>query len=168
MQGIAFRGNQAFAVEHGTGCDDEVNRLVIGNYGWDPVPQAPGRPQYDESAPMTDLRKYPQAIHASWSSGCPTIAPSGATFVNGSAWGTWNGGLVLGVLKGEQLRMLQLSADGWRTVAMSVSVTNKGRLRTPAIGPDHALYVTTGNGADIDQILRITAHAVVAGASPAA
>jgi glucose/arabinose dehydrogenase len=168
VQGIAFRGNQAFAVEHGTGCDDEVNRLVIGNYGWDPVPQAPGRPQYDESAPMTDLRKYPRAIRASWSSGCPTIAPSGATFVNGSAWGTWNGGLVLGVLKGEQLRMLRLSADGWRTVAMSLSVTNKGRLRTPAIGPDHALYVTTGNGVDIDQILRITPHAVAAGASPAA
>jgi glucose/arabinose dehydrogenase len=167
VQGLAFRGNQAFGVEHGTGCDDEVNRLVVGNYGWDPVPQAPGRPQYDESASMTDLRKYPQAIRATWSSGCPTIAPSGGTFVSGRQWGTWNGGLVLGVLKGEHLRMLQISADGKRTLAMSVSVTDRGRLRTPAVGPDGALYVTTGNGADIDSILRITPRSAIAGATPA-
>jgi len=163
VQGIAFRGLQAFAIEHGTGCDDEVNRLVVGNYGWDPVPQQPGNPQYDESAPMTDLRKYPDAIRASWSSGCPTIAPSGATFVNGTQWGTWNGGLVLGVLKGEQLRMIGLSADGWRSVAFSVSFPGQGRLRTPAVGPDGALYVTTGNGGNVDKILRFTPRAAVAG-----
>jgi glucose/arabinose dehydrogenase len=167
VQGIAFRGLQAFGVEHGTGCDDEVNRLVVGNYGWDPVPQAPGRPQYDESAPMTDLRKYPQAIRATWSSGCPTIAPSGATFVFGRQWGTWNGGLVMGVLKGQHLRMLQISADGTRTLAQSVSLTDHGRLRTPAVGPDGALYVTTGNGANIDEILRVTPRATIAGATPA-
>jgi glucose/arabinose dehydrogenase len=163
VQGIAFRRNQAFAVEHGTGCDDEVNRLVVGNYGWDPVPQRAGAPQYDESASMTDLRKYPDAIRASWSSGCPTIAPSGATFVNGSQWGTWNGGLVLGVLKGEQLRVIGLSPDGWRSVAFSVSFPGQGRLRTPAVGPDGALYVTTGNGGNVDKILRFSPRAAVAG-----
>jgi glucose/arabinose dehydrogenase len=160
VQGIAFRGLQAFAVEHGTGCDDEVNRLVVGNYGWDPIPQAPGHPQYDESAPMTDLRKFPNAIRASWSSGCPTIAPSGGTFVNGSQWGFWNGGLVLGVLKGQQLRVLLLTPDGRGTRAFSVAFPGQGRLRTPAIGPDGALYVTTGNGGNIDKILRITPRSV--------
>jgi glucose/arabinose dehydrogenase len=167
VQGIAFRGLQAFAIEHGTGCDDEVNRLVVGNYGWDPIPQRPGNPQYDESAPMTDLRKFPQAIRATWSSGCPTIAPSGGTFVFGRQWGTWNGGLVMGVLKGQHLRMLQISADGTRTLAQSVSLTDHGRLRTPAVGPDGALYVTTGNGANIDDILRVTPRAVTAGSTSA-
>lgn len=166
VQGIAFRGLQAFAVEHGTGCDDEVNRLVVGNYGWDPVPQAPGRPQYDETASMTDLRRFPNAIRASWSSGCPTIAPSGGTFVNGRQWGTWDGALVLGVLKDMHLRAILLSSDGWHTRAISVSFPGQGRLRTPAIGPDDALYVTTGNGGNVDKILRITPR-TVAGLAPA-
>ena len=30
-----------------------------------------------------------------------------------------------------------------------------GRLRTPMLGPDGALYVTTSNGVGTDQILRI-------------
>ena len=166
MQGIAFRGSQAFDVEHGTGCDDEVNRLVVGNYGWDPVPRAPGGPQYDESTPMTDLVRHPEAIRASWSSGCPTIAPSGGTFVNGSQWGTWNGGLVLGVLKDMHLRVILLSPDGRHTRAISVAFPGQGRLRTPAIGPDGALYVTTGNGGNVDKILRITPQ-TVAGLAPA-
>jgi glucose/arabinose dehydrogenase len=164
VQGLAFRGNQAFGIEQGTGCDDEVNRLVVGNYGWDPVPRSPGAPQYDESAYMTDVFRFPNAIRASWTSGCPTIATAGGTFVYGTTWGTWNGGLVLAALKGAQLRMVKLSADGWRTVYTSISVRDHGRLRTPVIGPDRALYVTTGNGGAVDDILRIT-PAVVAGAA---
>jgi glucose/arabinose dehydrogenase len=155
VQGLAFRGNQAFAVEQGTNCDDEVNRLVVGNYGWDPVPRSPGAPQYDESAYMTDVFRYPSAIRASWTSGCPTIAPAGGTFVHGSRWGTWDGGLVLAALKGSQLRMIKLSADGWSTRYISMAVRDHGRLRTPVVGPDRALYVTTGNGGGVDDILRI-------------
>lgn len=162
VQGIAFRGQQAFAVEHGTGCDDEVNRLVVGNYGWDPAPRAFGDPSYDESTPMTDLARHPDAIPAIWSSGCPTIAPSGATFLNGSQWGTWNGALVIGVLKDQELLALRISADGNRLRGMSVSRPGQGRLRTPAVGPDGALYVTTDNGV-VDRILRFT-PAAVAGA----
>jgi glucose/arabinose dehydrogenase len=163
VQGIAFRGLQAFAVEHGTGCDDEVNRLYVGNYGWDPVPRHPGDPAYDESTPMTDLVRHPDAIRAIWSSGCPTIAPSGATFVNGSQWGTWDGALVVGVLKDMQLRAFRFSSSGNRLVAISVSLPGQGRLRTPAVGPDGALYVTTDAGGGIDRILRFTPHAAVAG-----
>jgi glucose/arabinose dehydrogenase len=70
---------------------------------------------------------------------------------------------VLGVLKGEQLRVIGLSPDGWRSVAFSVSFPGQGRLRTPAVGPDGALYVTTGNGGNVDKILRFTPRAAVAG-----
>jgi glucose/arabinose dehydrogenase len=167
VQGITFRGDQAFGIEQGTGCDDEVNRLVVGNYGWDPVPRAPGDPAYDEYTPMTDLVRYPNAIRASWSSGCPTIATAGGIFLYGDAWGTWNGGLVLAALKGTQLRCIHLSDDGWSTVNQSIAVTDKGRLRTPTVGPDLALYVTTSNGLT-DQILRITPAAVAASAKPVA
>jgi glucose/arabinose dehydrogenase len=161
VQGIAFRSNgQAFAVEHGPGCEDEVNELVTGaNYGWDPVPRLPGDPSYNENTPMTDLVRHPNAKRPVWNSGCPTIAPSGGTFVYGAKWGQWNGGLVMAVLKGSHLRMVRLTPDGRRTEATSVALTNRGRLRTAVVGPDGALYVTTSNGGAQDVILRIDAHA---------
>jgi aldose sugar dehydrogenase len=164
VQGLAFRANgQVYAVEHGPGCDDEVNLLATGaNYGWDPVPRAPGDPAYDELTPMTDTQRHPDAVLPVLSSGCPTIAPSGATFVSGPQWGTWDGGLVLAVLKGSQLRMIRLSEDGRSAVAVSVALTDHGRLRTPTVGPDGALYVTTSNGSDADSILRV-APGVAAG-----
>jgi glucose/arabinose dehydrogenase len=157
VQGLAFRSNgQVFAVEHGPGCDDEVNLLKTGaNYGWDPVPRKAGDPAYNENTPMTDRVHHPFATKAVYSSGCPTIAPSGGTFVYGAQWGAWNGGLVMAVLKDSHLRMLQLSADGTKVVAVSVALTDRGRLRTATIGPDGALYVTTSNGFSTDFILRL-------------
>src|SRR5262245_41254907 len=96
VQGLAFPPltGRAYSVEHGTGCDDEVNLLEAGgNYGWDPIPG------YNETRPMTDFVKFPSAIGAVWSSGCPTIAPSGATFLSGSQWSGWNKSLAMAALK---------------------------------------------------------------------
>jgi glucose/arabinose dehydrogenase len=139
VQGIAFRPSdgQAFSVEHGTNCNDEVNELHAGgNYGWDPVPG------YDETRPMTDLGKFPNAIPAFWSSGCPTIAPSGATFINGPAtWNGWNGQLAMAVLKGNQLKVLGRYDNG-STVDFT-DITDQGRLRSAVMGPDGNLYLCT-------------------------
>jgi glucose/arabinose dehydrogenase len=161
VQGLAFdRFGHAYAVEHGTGCDDEVNYLVRGaNYGWDPVPRVPGDPAYNELVPMTDFARFPFAARAVWSSGCPTIAPSGGVFVSGPNWGYWNGGLVMAVLKGSHLRMLKFHDDGLRLQSISVALGDHGRLRSAVVGPDGALYVTTSNGSNTDQILRIEARA---------
>jgi glucose/arabinose dehydrogenase len=157
VQGLAFRANgQAYDVEHGPGCDDEVNLLKTGaNYGWDPVPRVFGDPAYNENTPMTDSVRHPGAMLPVFSSGCPTIAPSGATFVYGPQWGHWDGGLVIAVLKGSQLRMIRISDDGTRATAVSVAVTDRGRLRSATVGPDGALYVTTSNGLGLDAILRV-------------
>ena len=56
VQGIARRpaDGKMWTVEHGTGRDDEINRGVRGNFGWDPVPG------YDESTPMTDTDEVPE------------------------------------------------------------------------------------------------------------
>jgi glucose/arabinose dehydrogenase len=154
VQGLAFdNAGRAYSVEHGTGRDDEVNRLVAGaNYGWDPVdPANPAR--YDESRPMTDLAKFPTARRAVWTSGNPTIAPSGATFLTGAEWGTWNGALVMAVLKGQQLRVLILGAGGTSVASQATAVTNQGRLRTAVQGPAGDLYVTTD--ATPGRILRV-------------
>ena len=144
VQGLAFRPgtSQAFSVEHGTSCDDEVNRLVAGaNYGWDPVPG------YNEAVPMTDLVKFPSAQEASWSSGCPTIAPSGGTFLDGDQWGGWDGALVLAVLKDRHLRVLFLDGTG-DAVTSEHEVVGEfdTRLRSVVQGPGGLLYVATDVG----------------------
>lgn len=153
-QGLAFRpgSGQAFSVEHGTTCDDEVNKLVAGgNYGWDPVVSGGG---YDESRPMTDLERVPSALAATWSSGCPTIAPSGATFLTGSKWRDWNGALAMAVLKGSQVRVLRLNTAGTSVIKSWTAVTDRGRLRSAVQGPDGNLYLATDSTPG--SILRVT------------
>jgi aldose sugar dehydrogenase len=138
VQGLAFRPSDgaAFSVEHGTGCDDEVNRLTAGaNFGWNPIG---GGGTYDENAPMTSPA-IAGAVQAVWSSGCPTIAPSGAAFVNGSQWGAWNGQLAVAVLKGSQLLFVRI--NGSTLVGTDARLTDKGRLRTVRSGPDGSLWV---------------------------
>jgi glucose/arabinose dehydrogenase len=152
VQGLAFRPGTGtpFSAEHGPIRDDEVNVLVAGgNYGWDPVPG------YDESVPMTDLVKFPTARRAVWSSGFPTIATSGATFLEGESWRDWAGALAVANLKGSHLRVFALDGSN-RVTGEAVALTTFGRLRTPVLGPDGALYVTTSNGGGTDRILRVT------------
>lgn len=158
VQGLAFRPSdgRAFGIEHGTDCDDEVNALVAGgNYGWDPIgPEGPG--VYDESQPMTDTTKFPDARTAVWSSGCPTIAPSGGTFLAGDRWAGWNGALAMAVLKGQQLRVFWLDpANGDRVGGDWTAVTDKGRLRSAVQGPDGNLYIATDVATPNGRILKV-------------
>jgi glucose/arabinose dehydrogenase len=153
VQGIAFRGSDGLGVstEHGTDRDDELNRLVTGNFGWDPVGPNGG---YDESTPMTDLTKFPNAVRPLWASGYPTVAPSGATFVSGSQWGSWNGALLVALLKGSKLLVFKLDSQG-RVLDTGLALGNQGRLRVPVQGPDGDIYVTTDNGGGTDKILKL-------------
>ena len=155
VQGLALRPgtSQMWAVEHGPNVDDEINLLVVGgNYGWDPVPG------YNESVPMTDRVKFPQAIEAKWSSGDPTLATSGGIFLDGDWWGDWEGRLAVASLKDRSLRIFGFAADGTLVSETSVRELDgtHGRLRTPMLGPDGALYVTTSNGGGADRILKVT------------
>ena len=61
---------------------------------------------------MTDPTKFPDAIPATWSSGHPTVAISGATFLTGSGWGLWEGALAVAELKNAGVRILMLTQDG--------------------------------------------------------
>jgi len=154
IQGLAVRPgtSQMWIVEHGPDFDDEINLLTAGgNYGWDPVPG------YDESVPMTDLTKFPAAIEARWSSGVSTLATSGGIFLSGTDWGKWNGWLAVASLKDQTLRFFHFASDGTFIEQVNVPEMNGiyGRLRTPMLGPDGSLYVTTSNGAN-DKILKIT------------
>ncbi len=155
VQGLAVRpgDGQVFSVEHGPDRDDEVNLLRDGaNYGWDPD----GGGSYDESVPMTDP-DIPGAVPAVWSSGMPTLATSGATFLDGDQWAGYDGLLVIGLLKAQGVLALRIDQDGEVTEEFRVPELDgtQGRIRSLRQGVDGALYATTDNGAD-DRLLRIT------------
>lgn len=149
-QGLALRSDgRMWTVEHGPGRDDEVNVGLRGNFGWDPVPG------YNESVPMTDTRKFPDAVGAAWSSGGSTIATSGATWLAGGQWEAWDGRLAVATLKSTDLRIMSFDSAGRLLGVETVLDGAYGRLRTAQLGPNGRLYLTTSNGSN-DRILEVT------------
>lgn len=159
VQGVAIRPGtgQVITSEHGPAFDDEVNLIRPGgNYGWDPS-KGGTDPNYDESVPMTDKKRFPDAIDPLWTTGSITEATSGDAFLTGEQWGENNGALAVAALKGQKLLLLHLDAAAKVTgVTLPKEFDDKfGRLRGVRSGPDGALYVTTSNG-DNDKLLRVT------------
>jgi aldose sugar dehydrogenase len=156
VQGLAQRADGTlWSVEHGPDRDDEVNLLRNGaDYGWNPVPD------YNESVPMTDQSLPGTQVEASWSSGFPTLATSGADWVptgRASGWGSYRGTLATAALKAERLLFMKFDDAGrLKWVEVPAAVTHDGRLRavTRLAGGD--LLVTTDNGGGQDKILRIS------------
>jgi len=155
IQGITFVSNPkngviGYTAEHGSDIDDEINPLVVGNFGWEP------NEGYSESGvPMTDKKKFPNAIDAFWSSGNSTIAPSGIASISGKQWKSWDGALALAVLKDKYLKILTMKDDGTKDKEFSI-LAEYGRLRDVEQAPDGSLYITTDNGEEKDVILRVT------------
>jgi glucose/arabinose dehydrogenase len=154
-QGLAFfekpvNGVSGISAEHGSFEDDEVNLLKPGNFGW-----APPDGSYDENVPMTDKDRFPDAIEAIWSSGNPTLAPSGAAVLTGDQWKAWDGAVVIALLKTQHLRILLLN-ESLKVTKQEVRFENQfGRLRAVTQGPDGSLYVSTSTGEN-DKIIRVT------------
>lgn len=141
-------GSAGYSIEHGSTVDDEVNKLIKGNFGWNPVPF------YNEQVSMTDVEAYPDAVEAVWRSGNPTIAPSGATILSGAQWKAWNGAVAIAVLKDQHLRIQMYGKDG-RLQQDEIRFKEEfGRLRSAVQGPDGNLYLTTDNG-DQDRIIKV-------------
>ena len=172
-QGLALRPgtDQMWLVEHGPKHDDEINLLAPGgNYGWDPIPDDSTLAFYDYSdeagVPMTDLAKFPSARQARWSSGFPTLATSGAVFLDGPQWGEWEGRLAVATLKTKSLRVFEFTEQGDFASQIVVPELDgtQNRLRTPVMGPDGALYIATSNRPGTDRILRVTANRAATGA----
>ncbi len=163
VQGVTVQPGtgRAWSSEHGPDVDDEVNVVVPGgNYGWDPARGGESPGGYDEDVPMTDLDRYPDAVTAAWRSGDDTDAISGATFLDGPAWGDMAGLLAVSVQKNEKLFLMRpgTGEDADRIVGVTVPPEldgEFGRLRGARLGPDGALYLTSDNGSD-DVLLRVT------------
>ena len=159
VQGVTIQPGtgEVYTAEHGPDTDDEVNRLRPGaNYGWDPS-QGGTVGGYDESVPMTDLDRFPDAVPAAWSSGAPVEAIAGAEFLSGPQWGDLDGALAVTALRGQKLLLMRLGPDGSvaQTQVPAPLDGTSGRLRAVRLAPDGALLVSTSNGDD-DKILRVT------------
>lgn len=158
VQGVTVQPGtgRLFSAEHGPDVDDEINILRAGaNYGWDPS-QGGTEDGYDESVPMTDRQRFPDAVPAVWTSGGDTEAICGAAFLEGARWQNLRGLLAVAALKGAKLLLLRVGPTGAVTEVGQVPQLDGhyGRLRAARSGPDGALYVTTSNGYD-DRVLRI-------------
>ncbi len=155
VQGLAFYsqprdGVVGYSIEHGSDRDDEINLLQTGNFGWDPGPG------YDESAAMTDLIKFPNAVGAVWSSGRPTIAPSGGVILEGPQWKDWEGRLMMAVQKEKHVRLMEFDEFAKTITSEKEILTQFGRIRTITLGTDGSAYLTTDNGNGQDKIIKVT------------
>jgi aldose sugar dehydrogenase len=152
VQGLAQRKDGSlWSVEHGPNRDDEVNKLFRGgNYGWDPGPG------YDENVPMTDFSLPGPQIGARWKSGDPTKATSGAEWVSGARWQSYNGTLAVAALKDNSVRFMRFNAQGrLQGVRRPAALTRFGRLRSVTRAPNGDLLITTANGSN-DSVLRVS------------
>jgi aldose sugar dehydrogenase len=151
VQGLAQREDGTlWSAEHGPDRDDEVNLLKNGgDYGWNPVPG------YNESVPMTDKGLPGKQVAAAWSSGSPTVATSGASFVAGQEWGWYDGTLAVAALKASEVLFMKLDSNGKLVdVRIPAALTSYGRLRAVTALPNGSLLITTDNGGD-DAVLRV-------------
>jgi glucose/arabinose dehydrogenase len=152
VQGLAQRADGTlWSAEHGPDRDDEVNRLTNGgDYGWNPVPG------YNESVPMTDQGLPGKQVEAAWSSGSPTVATSGASFVAGKQWGWYDGTLAVAALKASEVLFMKFdSAGNLVDVRIPPALKKYGRLRAVTLLPNGSLLITTDNGDNDDVVLRV-------------
>ena len=148
-QGLAVHPvtNQIWSSEHGPMGGDELNRLVKGaNFGWPEITY--GR-NYD-GAVVSEFRSKPtmKQPRLYWK---PSIAVCGIDFIQGDAFPRWRNHLVVGALKYEEVRLLNIMEG--EVIHQEILLKNIGRVRDVATGPDGAIYIVT-NGPG--RVLRLT------------
>ncbi len=142
VQGLAWdRAGRLWEAELGQDRFDEVNLIRPGrNYGW---PRVEGKGDTNGGRYTNPLVTWPTA----------EASPSGAAIAGGS--------LYVGALRGERLWRVPL--DGATAGAPQPLLDGRfGRLRTVAVAPDGAVWVTTSNrdgrgspAGDDDRIIRV-------------
>ncbi|MEM8697593.1 MAG: PQQ-dependent sugar dehydrogenase [Pseudomonadota bacterium] len=179
VQGIAFHPGTGAAItaEHGPWHSDEITVLRNGgNAGWDPRPNMAGRGdcpdnycgytpnqmtglnRYQRAAymPMTDFETYPGAMPPIWNNNGWSQGTSSAAFLEGEAWGDWNGSMVVGIMGigfggtpvGARLEVITLNDEGTdvdQITTMTLPM-EAARFRSVVLGPDGSLYTAVDEG----------------------
>ena len=116
------------------------------NYGWDIVTY--GR-NYDGSV-STEQVKLP-GIEVPILFWRPSIAVCGIDFYSGDLFPKWEGHLLVGALKYEEVRLLDIEDE--RVIHQEILLKDFGRVRDVKTGPDGAIYVVLNRPG---KILRLT------------
>ncbi|MEO1463492.1 MAG: PQQ-dependent sugar dehydrogenase [Pseudomonadota bacterium] len=179
VQGIAFNPatGAAIAAEHGPWHSDEITVLRNGgNAGWDPRPNMAGRGACPDNycgyspnqmvgenrfaraswMPMTDFATYPDAMPPIWNNNGWSQGTSSNVFLEGDAWGEWNGSMVVGLMGigfggtplGQRIDVIQLTEDGTEVLDVTEMTLpmELGRFRSLVLGPDGSLYAAVDEG----------------------
>ncbi len=149
IQGITFdrATNRLWSTEHGSRGGDELNLVEAGkNYGW---PVATHSREYS-GGEISQFRSRPGMVDPKvvWT---PAIAPSGLALYTGDRVPEWTGDLFAGGLVSQDVRHLDLDAEG--NVINQESISIGQRVRDVRQSPEGMLYVLTDspNG----QLLRL-------------
>lgn len=137
IQGIAIHPEtgKVWATEHGPMGGDELNLISAGkNYGW---PEISYGINYDGKI-ITEFTHKPGMEQPSlyWR---PSIAVCGLDFYTGDLFTKWKNKLLVGALKYEEVRLLDIEGD--RVMHDEVILKGQGRVRDVQTGPDGAIYV---------------------------
>ncbi len=149
IQGMAIHPStgQLWTTEHGPMGGDELNLIEAGkNYGWETITY--GR-NYNGTI-ITELTHMPgmEQPNLYWK---PSIAVCGLDFYTGDLFEKWENRLLVGALKYEEVRLLQIEEDN--VVHEQVIFKGAGRVRDVATGPDGAIYVVLN---DPGKVVRLT------------
>lgn len=146
-QGLVFAHGQVWDTEHGPRGGDELNLIKSGaNYGW-PVISYGINYSGTVLTPYTHMEGMEQPV-SQWT---PSIAACGLDVVSGDMFKAWEGFLLAGSLKFEELRLIELK-DG-QYVSEKILLKDRGRVRDVTTGPDGAIYAVLNKPG---QILRLT------------
>lgn len=137
IQGIAIHPEtgKVWATEHGPMGGDELNLISAGkNYGW---PEISYGINYDGKI-ITEFTHKPgmEQPNLYWR---PSIAVCGLDFYTGNLFTKWKNKLLVGALKYEEVRLLDIEND--RVTHDEVILKGQGRVRDVQTGPDGAIYV---------------------------
>ncbi|WP_321347543.1 PQQ-dependent sugar dehydrogenase [uncultured Draconibacterium sp.] len=137
IQGMAIhpQTGELWVTEHGPMGGDELNLIEWGkNYGWETITYGKN---YNGTV-ITDVKHKPgmEQPNLYWR---PSIAVCGLDFYRGDLFSKWENKLLVGALKYEEVRLLQIEGDN--VVHQEVIVKNQGRVRDVSTGPEGAIYV---------------------------
>jgi aldose sugar dehydrogenase len=148
-QGLSVHpaSDEVWISEHGPLGGDELNLIRAGaNYGW---PLITYGSNYN-GVPVSDFTRkegYIQPV-LYWK---PSIAVCGIEFYQGMAFSKWNNKLLVGALKYEEVRLMDIEAD--RVIHQEIILKNYGRVRDIGIDPEGNIYVVVNKP---DRILKLS------------
>lgn len=153
IQGMSFhpKTDQLWTAEHGPMGGDEINLIQSGkNYGWPVISY--GR-NYSGTV-ITELTRKEGMEQPIWY-WKPSTAVCGIEFYHGDLFPKWNNKLLVGALKYEDVRILDIEKD--RVMHEEVILKNAGRVRDVTCGPDGAIYVVLNSPGTILRLAPKTA-----------